>query len=697
MRSVKNPQRIYIAEWKVMQIKGTYYQVCQILLGSYLILAISTQPSFGEFRGVWADALHAGFKSTTEIDQMVQRAVDGNYNAIVAEVLAFHDSGPNWHGAYWNSTIVPKAVDITGEIDPLDYLCQQAHAQNIEVHAWLVPFRVSSTWPPSGNTILTNNSKWLMVPQADEGTIAKVGSYYTLDPGSPDVQEYLVSIVRELVTFYDIDGINWDYIRYTQTDAGYPSDTNYQNSTKKRYQRLGGYTWDDFRRRTISELVSRCRAEIPSIKSNPRQPLRHTADLFATGNAPADFTGSQAYTYFQNWRLWMEKGWLDAGMPMNYKREHCSSQASWYRNWIDAALDWRYQRHMYCGQGNYLNSMADSITQMQYIYTQKPDGSVADGSMNYSYYATRSTESICGDDNDKWVNDWGWYNYVSSNFFTSPVSPPAMPWRDPAIATEGTLWGQVINWDTGDFIDHATVQVGALDPVYTDGNGYYVVTLIPASASGTSYTIDITKSGLTSANHPEAVVLAGDIVRYDFSLGAWPPMIGVDPSLFDRRANLGTNLPNDTFTVTALASSIRGPVNYTISDDVNWLSVSPANGTSSGESDIITITYDTAGLALGSYTANITVSDAAADNNPQTIIVNLVVPTPGDFDFDGDVDQEDFGNFQKCFTGEAIPQNDPACQDAKFDGDGDVDNGDLELFLGCVSGPNIPADPNCLN
>ncbi|MHC4798793.1 MAG: glycoside hydrolase family 10 protein [Planctomycetota bacterium] len=333
-----------------------------------MVAAFLAQPSYGEFRGFWADYYHPGFKSSAEIDNMVQRAVTGNYNAIVAEVLAFQDTGPTGHGAYWNPAtvppIVPKASDIVGGIDPLAYLCQQAHAANIEVHAWLVPFRVSTTWPPAGNSILTSNSKWLMVPQASEGTIAKVGSYYTLDPGSPDVQEYLISIVSELVTNYEIDGINWDYIRYTQTDAGYPSDTTYQYSTKKRFERIGGYTWDDFRRRTIDELISRCRAEIPSIKSNPRQPLRHTADLFATGNAPANFTGSQAYAYFQNWRLWMEQGWLDAGMPMNYKREHCSDQASWYRNWINAAIGWRYQRHMYCGQGNYLNSMANSITQM---------------------------------------------------------------------------------------------------------------------------------------------------------------------------------------------------------------------------------------------------------------------------------------------------------------------------------------------
>jgi len=38
---------------------------------------------------------------------------------------------------------------------------------------------------------------------------------------------------------------------------------------------------------------------------------------------------------------------------------------------------------------------------------------------------------------------------------------------------------------------------------------------------------------------------------------------------------------------------------------------------------------------------------------------------PGDFDRDGDVDQEDFGRFQACLTGRAVPVTDPNCLDAK--------------------------------
>ena len=70
----------------------------------------------------------------------------------------------------------------------------------------------------------------------------------------------------------------------------------------------------------------------------------------------------------------------------------------------------------------------------------------------------------------------------------------------------------------------------------------------------------------------------------------------------------------------------------------------------------------------------------------------IVLP---DFDGDNDVDQEDFGRFQRCLSGSGVPENDPACDRARLDGDTDVDDDDLDILHGCLSGPNVPVDPNC--
>lgn len=68
---------------------------------------------------------------------------------------------------------------------------------------------------------------------------------------------------------------------------------------------------------------------------------------------------------------------------------------------------------------------------------------------------------------------------------------------------------------------------------------------------------------------------------------------------------------------------------------------------------------------------------------------------PGDFDFDGDVDQDDFGRFQSCFSGPGVPQSNPGCMPALLDDDQDVDEADFSIFRKCISGPDILADSDC--
>lgn len=66
-----------------------------------------------------------------------------------------------------------------------------------------------------------------------------------------------------------------------------------------------------------------------------------------------------------------------------------------------------------------------------------------------------------------------------------------------------------------------------------------------------------------------------------------------------------------------------------------------------------------------------------------------------DFDEDGDVDQEDFGHLQECYTGSFVPQEEPECLDAALDSDDDVDVDDFTVLLGCLSGKNATADAAC--
>lgn len=106
--------------------------------------------------------------------------------------------------------------------------------------------------------------------------------------------------------------------------------------------------------------------------------------------------------------------------------------------------------------------------------------------------------------------------------------------------------------------------------------------------------------------------------------------------------------------------------------------------------------YDASTLGVGEHEATLYVWDAAADNSPQTIDITLTVTAnPADFDQDGDVDLEDFGHLQRCFSGPGVVQSDALCLNTRLDEDEDVDQADFGIFQLCLSGANQPADPSC--
>ncbi|HOQ85810.1 MAG TPA: DUF362 domain-containing protein [Phycisphaerae bacterium] len=181
------------------------------------------------------------------------------------------------------------------------------------------------------------------------------------------------------------------------------------------------------------------------------------------------------------------------------------------------------------------------------------------------------------------------------------------------------------------------------------------------------------------------------------------PVIAVDPRQLDPVCHVGTDAAADQLLVwnagiNRLEYRIDVEFDAPASD---WLTVNPTTGWSEGEQDAIAVTYATAGMSPGTYTARIVVSDNGstpepARQSPTTIPVTLVVETvKADFDFDGDVDQGDYGFLQSCLNGEMMPIPGSACVAADLQKDGDVDQADVALFQLCFGAPDVIAPATC--
>ena len=98
-----------------------------------------------------------------------------------------------------------------------------------------------------------------------------------------------------------------------------------------------------------------------------------------------------------------------------------------------------------------------------------------------------------------------------------------------------------------------------------------------------------------------------------------------------------------------IGNSGTGTLNWTISDNAGWLTVSPTSGTNA---NVVTVSVSPAGLAAGSYTGIITVSAANATNSPQTVTVHLTVKTASQ-------DQPPFGSFDTPVQGSTVKSSIP--------------------------------------
>ncbi len=208
-----------------------------------------------EMRGVWV-ATVAGLdfpssssltatQQTAELQEIVNRSHQLGLNAIFFQSRIAAD-------ALYRSSIEPWSRVLTGTqgrdpgYDPLGKLIELAHAQGIEVHAWLNPYRGTSR---TADVVTSNHITRVLAEDALTYNGIKV-----MDPSSTAVREWIVDVVLDISNHYDVDGIHFDDYFYP-----YPNDNNDPFPDDARYTtyRMSGATLSKsaWRRDNINRMV----------------------------------------------------------------------------------------------------------------------------------------------------------------------------------------------------------------------------------------------------------------------------------------------------------------------------------------------------------------------------------------------------------------------------------------------------------
>jgi hypothetical protein len=118
-------------------------------------------------------------------------------------------SGELFYDSQYDTIINSHMVDLLEQgFDLMDYLIDQAHNYGIEVHAWVPVF--------NDRAFIDHHEEFGYFGEVRQrGRIPKFYSENFVDPAVEAVRDYEMSIITEIVSKYSVDGINLDYVRYS--------------------------------------------------------------------------------------------------------------------------------------------------------------------------------------------------------------------------------------------------------------------------------------------------------------------------------------------------------------------------------------------------------------------------------------------------------------------------------------------------
>lgn len=309
-------------------------------------LVLAAQESKREFRGAWLNTVYqTQYKrhSTEQNKAYLVRQLDSlkamGINAVIFQVRAQADAFYDSRYEPWSRYLTDGGKAPVPFWDPLEFMVEQAHRRGMELHAWLNPYRVTTSAKqtvPKGHIALRHPERFIRYD----------GKLY-FDPGRPENREYIGKIVDDIVARYDIDGIHFDdyFYPYPVKGKAFADDASYRKYGK-------GMARNDWRRHNVDLLIEDLHRRISAAKPWVRFGVSPFGIWRNKTSDPrgSETSGLQNYdALYADVLLWEEKGWVDYLLPQLYwELGHKSASYLTLVDWWNKNAG--QKRHIYVGQ-----------------------------------------------------------------------------------------------------------------------------------------------------------------------------------------------------------------------------------------------------------------------------------------------------------------------------------------------------------
>ncbi|RGQ75592.1 glycoside hydrolase family 10 protein [Phocaeicola plebeius] len=289
-----------------------------VLLGSLWTSNLYAQTRYPkrEFRGAWIQCVNGQFQGmpTEKMKKVLVSQLDNlqkaGINAIIFQVRAEAD-------ALYKSPYEPWSRFLTGVQgkapspmwDPLQFMIEECHKRNMELHAWINPYRAKT----KGTGALSPMHPYSKNPEL---FVQYAGQLY-FDPGLPESRKYICKIVRDIVTRYDVDAIHMDDYFYPYPNPGEEFPDNVSFAAYGR-----GFTCRaDWRRDNVNVLIKEIHETVRECKPWVKFGVSPFGIYRNKKNDPngSETNGLQNYDdLYADVLLWVNNGWVDYNIPQIY-------------------------------------------------------------------------------------------------------------------------------------------------------------------------------------------------------------------------------------------------------------------------------------------------------------------------------------------------------------------------------------------
>ena len=278
------------------------------------------------------------------------------------------------------------------QFDPLAWAIEETHKRGIEFHAWLNPYRISTT---GGKTQYVSGSIPEVNPVNDASNLLQSGDSIILNPGLQSNRDFIVDSCMEVVENYDVDAIHFDdyfYINGVETSKS-----------------------GDWKRQQVDLFIEQLSNELRSYNAEHKKAVQlgispsgiyrnggysTTPKYDSNGNLISPlYSNTSGFAHYDNYLYsdtlkWINEEWIDYIMPQTYwSLEQTAAQFGSLSRWWSWAVA-NKDVNLYLGLGIYMPGSNSNWCKNKYeVRDQVLNAEMYDEIGGFSFYSYNYLDS----------------------------------------------------------------------------------------------------------------------------------------------------------------------------------------------------------------------------------------------------------------------------------------------------------------